>query len=500
MDTNRCDTNACNANPCSTTPLSTVARLSDAELLARVAQLAAREREATVALVAHLAEFDARRLYLAEGYSSLFVYCTQVLHLAEHAAYGRIEAARAARRFPVLLELLAEGAVTLTTVGLLVPHLTPENHRELLAQARHRSKREVEELVARLRPRPPVPATVRRLPAMRFAAAGPAARPAGVVDAAASPPSADAPALSDAAGSPPAALPDAAADLPSARLAAPADAAASALSTGGPAPSEAPTGLQPAGPGPGATSGPGSPLVLAPPPLARPAVVAPLAPERYRVQFTASAETVAKLRLAQDLLRHQLPDGDVAAVIDRALTALVNELTRRKCAAAARPRRSRGAAPGSRHIPAEVRRAVWRRDGGRCAFVSATGRRCTERGFLEFHHVRPYAAGGTATADNIELRCRAHNGYEATRDFGVRGPSGVREPGGVYAIWARGAPPGADDRGTRSGPSSRTATGSLTAALPARHAATRSGPGGGPGRSGGPVLFSQCSPTARRSR
>jgi 5-methylcytosine-specific restriction endonuclease McrA len=73
---------------------------------------------------------------------------------------------------------------------------------------------------------------------------------------------------------------------------------------------------------------------------------------------------------------------------------------------------------GSRHVPAAVRRAVWTRDGGRCAFVSANGRRCTARGFIEFHHTAPYAAGGEATADNIELRCRAHNLYEGALDFG----------------------------------------------------------------------------------
>jgi hypothetical protein len=73
---------------------------------------------------------------------------------------------------------------------------------------------------------------------------------------------------------------------------------------------------------------------------------------------------------------------------------------------------------GSRHVPAAVRRAVWTRDGGRCAFVSENGRRCTERGFIEFHHTAPYAAGGEATVDSIELRCRAHNLYEGELDFG----------------------------------------------------------------------------------
>jgi 5-methylcytosine-specific restriction endonuclease McrA len=76
------------------------------------------------------------------------------------------------------------------------------------------------------------------------------------------------------------------------------------------------------------------------------------------------------------------------------------------------------ARPGSRLIPAAVRREVWARDGGRCAFVGAHGR-CTERGFLEFHHVTSFAAGGTAVSTNIELRCRRHNGYEADMYFGA---------------------------------------------------------------------------------
>ena len=89
-------------------------------------------------------ELDVRRLYLGEGYSSLFAYCTQVLHLAEGAAYNRIEAARAARRFPAIVTALEEGTVTLTAVRLLAPHLTEDNHRDVLASARHKGKREVE--------------------------------------------------------------------------------------------------------------------------------------------------------------------------------------------------------------------------------------------------------------------------------------------------------------------------------------------------------------------
>ncbi|MDQ3349659.1 MAG: hypothetical protein M3545_17065 [Acidobacteriota bacterium] len=105
------------------------AHLSNTDLLAETVRLAARERDATAQMIAALAEIDARRLYLGEGCASLFVYCTRVLHLSEHAAYGRIEAARAARRYPLIVERLADGAVTLTTVTLLSAHLTPENRR-----------------------------------------------------------------------------------------------------------------------------------------------------------------------------------------------------------------------------------------------------------------------------------------------------------------------------------------------------------------------------------
>jgi len=149
-----------------------------------------------------------------------------------------------------------------------------------------------------------------------------------------------------------------------------------------------------------------------------------LAPDQYKITFTAKTETCRKLRLAQDLLRHQVPDGNPAEIFDRALSALLEDLARKKLGASNRSRRGRGTAPGSRHIPAEVKRAVWLRDGARCAFVAANGRRCSERGFLEFHHIDPHAAGGEATAGNIALRCRPHNGYEADLYFGPREPVG----------------------------------------------------------------------------
>jgi hypothetical protein len=309
--------------------------------------LAKYSREATALLIADLAELDRRRLYLVAGFPSMFAYCTEVLLLSEAACYNRIEVARAARRFPVILGMLDRGRLNLATVRALAPHLTADNHAELLAGASGKTRRGVEELVARHFPQADVPSSIRKLPATT----GPV-----------SPPS---------------------------------EPAASGAST------EACVSM----------------LAAPPAPAGRP-VITPLAPERYAIRFTACAATCEKLRLAQDMLRHAIPTGDTAEIVDRALTVLLEELARKKFAATTQPRPSRGTAPGSRDPSAKVKRAVWVRDVGRCAFVSDSGRRCNTRAFLEFHHVDPHGIGGEATVENIQLRCRAHNNYEAECFYG----------------------------------------------------------------------------------
>jgi hypothetical protein len=347
--------------------LALASRLSDHDLLARVGALAGKEREATVELVAHLAVLDARpALFAAEGHGSLFTYCTEVLRLSEDATCNRIQAARACRDFPVILEALASGAMSLTSVRMLRPHLTPENHERVLARACGRSRREIEALIAELAPRPDVPSSVRKLPT---------ATPARTL-------------------------------MPAATL--PATRVAEAIV-------EPP---EPASP------------VSSPPPLltTRRPIIETTSPERYRVQFTIGKESHDKLRRLQALLRREIPDGDPAAIFDRALTLLLEKVEETKFGAAAKPR-PRPIRPGadrelrtpvvpSRDIPRHVQRAVGQRDGGQCAFISKSGHRCTERTFLEFHHIVPYALGGLASVENISLRCRRHNQYEAQRIFG----------------------------------------------------------------------------------
>jgi hypothetical protein len=348
-----------------TNMLDLASALSDHDLLARIGVLAEKEREASVELVAHLAVLDARpSLYAARGYGSLFTYCTDVLRLSEDATCNRISAARACRRFPVILDRLASGAMSLSAVRMLRPHLTPENHEAVLARASGRSLREIEALVAELSPRPDVATSVRKLPE-------PAARTL---------------------------------DL----------AAASTVENGRLSPPI------------------GCPVIS---PTRRP-VIESTAPERYRVQFTLGKESHDRLRRLQALLRREIPDGDAGAIVERALALLLDKVEKSKFAATSRPRSRRPIRRGtdttrlpaeartpavlSRDIPNAVQRGSWRRDDGRCAFVSKDGVRCQERSFLEFHHEQAHALGGPATIGNISLRCRRHNQYEADLVFGPR--------------------------------------------------------------------------------
>ena len=387
--------------------LATAAALSDGDLLARINTLALTEREATAELVAHLAVLELRpNAHRAEGYGSLFAYCRGALHLSEDAACNRIDAARLSRSFPLILDLLADGSVTLTAIRMLKQHLTPENHESVLSRAAHRTKDEIEVLIAELAPKPDVPSTVRKLPESKVA--------------------------SDDRVNPDATLPGFAAG--------PAGAVGhNDASLGGPAASDVSV---PAPPEPVP-----QPMTASSPHRGSRAIVEPLSPQRYRVQFTIGEESQQRLRQLQSLLRREIPTGDAGAIFERALALLLEKVEKKKLGAPkrrARADRDDGSKPNdetrirsgtdihSRSIPDAVRRTVWSRDGGQCAFVSETGRRCSERTFLEFHHIHPYALNGPTSVGNISLRCRGHNAYESELVFGPRvaPESHAIEPGG----------------------------------------------------------------------
>ena len=357
----------------------TLTHLSDASLLRDLATLVMQDRLTTAALLAHIAEVDARRLYVPAGYASMHAYCVEELHISEEAAFKRIRAARAARRFPLLFGAVADGRLHLSAVCLLASHLTPENVGGLVATASHRGKSEIEEMLSRAFP------------------------------------------LLDASG-----LADGTTPVLPALGSEYADGDRGAVVC------QAVSGLEEGcdnqlAPGPVVNG-------LTRPGLAvdqRSEVTSALA-ERIPLNLVVSRITRDKLRYAQTLLSHAVPSGDPAQVLDRALDVLITQLEKRKFGGRARQngvRASEGARARlepRRAIPAHVRRAVWERDQGQCTFVGAAGHRCASRRFLEFDHVEPVARGGAASVDGIRLRCRAHNQHEAERAFGAEFMEGKR--------------------------------------------------------------------------
>ncbi|MEE8474837.1 MAG: hypothetical protein V3T01_05770 [Myxococcota bacterium] len=343
--------------------------LPDSELLERTHGLVRRGRAVEAELLRHLGEVDARQLYLGEACPSMFVYCVRVLHFSEAAAYKRIRAARAARRHPELLPALRRGELHVTAVSLLAAQLTGESCDEWIRMARHKTADEIKRLLADRQPKPDVADCVRRVPAPILG--NPAVTTA-----------------SERAETPAATSDDTGEKS---------EWVSEAKNTPTPASAREPLQTR----------------------------TSPLGAERYRVCFTADAELHAQLQELRALMRHQVPDGDLGSLLGRAVALLLDQVRKRKFGEVSAPRppapanSDASAHPAaSRHIPAAIRRAVARRDAGRCRYVSPGGVRCGTAEFLEFHHVAPWARSGTHSVDGIALRCRAHNQYEARRVFG----------------------------------------------------------------------------------
>ena len=321
------------------------ALISDPELLVLMPELVLAERTCTAEVIEHLVEIDRRRLYLDAACPSLSSYCSERLRYSENEAANRVRVTRLASKVPQILDELRSGRIHLTGLGVLAPYLTADNAGELLAEACHKSRRLIEELVARRFPRRDVPDRIGREPEQL-----------------------NAPLLS------------------SAGTAVGTDSASTFSGTG---------------------------TVLA---EAR-GRVEPLSESRWSVQFTASGELRDKIERARQLVSHALPNGDLASLFERALDALIERETKRRLGAG-KPRKRRALRMGSRHIPVEIARQVWERDGAQCTFVDAEGRRCTARRFITLEHREPFALGGPPTVENLCLRCMAHNAHAARQVFG----------------------------------------------------------------------------------
>ncbi|HTU58633.1 MAG TPA: HNH endonuclease signature motif containing protein, partial [Polyangiales bacterium] len=330
--------------------------------------------------------------------ASLYTYSIYELRFSEDEAFRRVSAARLVRRFPAILDAIASGELHLTGLLLLGPHLTEQNVTEVLARAKHRTKKEILRLVRQLDPLPQVP---------------PRIEPLGPATTSDSQLSRDARAL----GLEPLQHP--------VRDLTPGDRPRDWMlqqDSATDAATDAVVGAEQ------------HPFVLA---------EQKEPPQRYGIQFEATEEYVRLLDEAQALLSHAAPELSLSDLHLRALRNFVAELKRKKCAIVDKPRSAsteaaavsepRQRVDGSatetassalvtrqrgRHIPASVRRAVYQRDAARCTYIDDSGRRCLETHRLEFHHVEPFARGGAHTADNLTLRCVAHNALAAEQDYG----------------------------------------------------------------------------------
>lgn len=346
--------------------------LRDHQVLPRLAEVVARDRETTAEMLVLIVQADARRLYAGEGFPSMFAYCVRELRMSEDVAFSRIRAARLARRYPAILPALVEGRLHLTALRHLAPHLTRENAAELLAAAEHRSRRELEQLLATRFPRPDIPTVLAPLA--------------------------------------PVPLPDPVAASVSK---APCEPVAAASPVPGRVEITGVSGdLRPEP----AVSPVPEPVAL--PPAATWLAVSALSPQRYALRATIGEETAELLERAKGLLAHVMPGANLADVLERVLRDWVLAKERQKHGLTQKPRRGK-VARSKRYIPARVKRAVWRRDGGRCTFVGRNDRRCEAVTHLEYDHIIPESRGGRATVKNLRLRCRCHNQLEAERVFGA---------------------------------------------------------------------------------
>lgn len=356
-------------------------RVGKRRLLQDFSALVSKDRGNTANMLVYIGEIDRRKLYVEHAYPSMFAFCTKRFQMSEAVAAKRIRAGRAACRFPCILEMVRRGELHLSGVHQLAGHLTEDNHEEVLRRAKHRSMREIDELIAEIAPKPDVAALIRAVPVQRVDLSGQTSLQAVTSK-----------------------TPNkrALVEAEQVRPSAPRDGKAVASA-------RKPRGL-----------------------------ATPLSPRRYKLQVTIGQDARDKLTELQNLLSHQIPDGDPAAVIERALDALLTETKKKKGALTDKPRVRRKKGGGrTRAIPAYIRREVFRRDEGRCAFVDGEGRRCESAWQLEFHHCVPYGRDGPHTTDNIELRCRAHNQFEAELEYG-------REFMAVRRRWASSGAAGGD--------------------------------------------------------
>jgi hypothetical protein len=337
----------------------------------RLAELLARERTALAEFLVALAAFDAKRVWLALGYGSLFDFLHRELGLSKGAAFYRKAAVELIQRFPEIVEPLRDGRLCLMSVAEVARVLTPENRDEVLPRFFRLSKREAQVLAASLAPRenPPLREVVT---AVRTVVAPPAL---AFVEA-------EAPGRDLVLPVEP--------ERPSAAVALGGESTADAV------PAEPPSSAAQA--------------------RTPPTTSEPLTAELSRLHVTVSRRFLEKLEKARAALSHSLPGGGAEEILEAGLDLVIERHEKRR-GIVERPRRE---PPPSKpeHVPAHVKRAVWKRDGGRCQWPLEGGGVCGSTRQVELDHVTPRGRGGLATVEGMRCLCRPHNSLAARQAYG----------------------------------------------------------------------------------
>lgn len=353
-----------------------ISKLKDKELLEKFEFFSKQEKEMTAQVVAHLAEIDKRKLYLDEGYSSLFTYVTQKYRYSESAAYRRIQAARLSQRFPDIIPLIKKGELNLMTLSLIAPHLKEENKEKIFPQVFKKSTRAVEYFISSFSQKQDQKQEMMR---DKIRILSPMTSEIRKMD-----------------------MPEKSKDLDLFSKENPAQTAQNFTTSAGSNPIE----------------------------------------RRVKIEFCAKESLAKKIERAKEVLRHKYPQGKLEDIFEEAMELLLEKKDPERKIKRIEEKEFHGTKENretlrngdkddrevnkdskkqTRYIPQSIQREVYKRDEGKCSYVSRDGKPCGERNFLELDHLRPWALGGDHTFENLELLCRAHNQWRKEKTFGKWG-------------------------------------------------------------------------------
>jgi len=353
--------------------LSTEALTSSAEKLVRA------EKRNVALLIAHIAEMSRRKTYLECGYKNLFDYCVKRLRLSEGSVALRIQVANVSRRFPQLLQSLAENHISLTVAGHLAPHLREDNAEKLLSDCAGMTKRALEEYLVVLKPKPVFHPSIRKrpYPVEKREQARPEGQQETMREREQSKPPCAAPSVQEA----------------------PRPRPASSFSN----------------------------------------LLQPARPDKFNFRFSADRNFKEKFERLAEVLGVENPLKHMAEILEQAVDISLEKKDPQRKRERRLERQSAKAAPRaksrpdeistrperkdkaeSRYIPSEVRERVFERAGHQCQYRSADGTRCSARTRLEIEHVRPFAIYRSHEERFLRALCSRHNRFQAERVYGAK--------------------------------------------------------------------------------